>query len=98
MFYLFHNLFYAYEEISLKILCWFFIFYTKVFIVIIWEIICLKVLSYINMSQAVPNGVLTLYHTVTTFNYPEEKQLLKTLWEKEKMLVTIFPQYFLLFP
>ena len=31
--------------------------------------------------------VLTLYHTIQTFN-DLEKEVLKTLWEKEKMLVT----------
>ena len=31
---------------------------------------------------------LTLYHTIPTFNDPQERSLLKTLWEKEKMLVT----------
>ena len=30
---------------------------------------------------------LTLYHTVPTFNNPRGRSLLKTLWEKEKMLV-----------
>ena len=29
-----------------------------------------------------------LYHTVQTFNDPEKRRLLKTLWENEKMLVT----------
>ena len=37
-------------------------------------------------------GFLTLYHTISTFNDLEKKKekesLLKTLWEKEKMLVT----------
>ena len=32
--------------------------------------------------------ILTLYHTMTTSDAPEEKSLLKTLWKKEKMLVT----------
>ena len=31
---------------------------------------------------------LTLYHTITTFNNPHMRSLLKPLWEKEKMLVT----------
>ena len=31
---------------------------------------------------------LTLYYTITTFNDPHTGSLLKTLWEKEKMLVT----------
>ena len=31
---------------------------------------------------------LTLHHTITTFNDPDREALLKTLWEKEKMLVT----------
>ena len=31
---------------------------------------------------------LSLYHTVLTFNDLETRNLLKTLWEKEKMLVT----------
>ena len=31
---------------------------------------------------------LTLYHTIQTFNNPEKRNLLKRLWEKEKMLVT----------
>ena len=30
----------------------------------------------------------TLYHTILNFNNAKEKNLLKTLWEKEKMLVT----------
>ena len=33
-------------------------------------------------------GSLTLYHTILTFNNLETRSLLKTLWEKEKMLVT----------
>ena len=33
------------------------------------------------------NG-LTLYHTIPTFNDFETGRLLKTLWEKEKMMVT----------
>ena len=33
-------------------------------------------------------NVLTLYHTIPTFNDPDKRSLLKTLWEKEKMLVT----------
>ena len=32
--------------------------------------------------------MLTLYHTMTTFDTLKEKALLKTLWEKKKMLVT----------
>ena len=32
------------------------------------------------------NG-LTHYHTILTFNAPEKQAFLKTLWEKEKMLV-----------
>ena len=31
---------------------------------------------------------LTLYHIIPTFNETEESSILKTLWEKEKMLVT----------
>ena len=31
---------------------------------------------------------LTLYHTILTFNDPQERILLKTMWKKEKMLVT----------
>ena len=31
---------------------------------------------------------LTLYHTIPIFNDPEIESFLKTLWEKEKMLVT----------
>ena len=31
---------------------------------------------------------LTLHHTILTFKDPEGRSLLKTLWEKEKMLVT----------
>ena len=31
---------------------------------------------------------LTPYHTIPTFNDPEKESLFKTLWEKEKMLVT----------
>ena len=33
-------------------------------------------------------GRLTLQHTMPTFNDLETRSLLKTLWEKEKMLVT----------
>ena len=33
-------------------------------------------------------GSFTLYHTILTFNDPQQRGLLKTLWEKEKMLVT----------
>ena len=36
------------------------------------------------------NLFLTLYHTIPTFNDREVEDLLKTLWEKEKMLV---PEY-----
>ena len=44
----------------------------------------------------------THYHTIQTLNHPQYEGLLKTLWEKEKMLVTnqhflLFPQCFLLF-
>ena len=31
---------------------------------------------------------LTLYNAIPTFNAPEKKSFLKTLWEKQKMLVT----------
>ena len=31
---------------------------------------------------------LTFFHTIPTIDDPEKRQLLKTLWEKEKMLVT----------
>ena len=31
---------------------------------------------------------LTLHYTVPTFNEPRERGLFKTIWEKEKMLVT----------
>ena len=31
---------------------------------------------------------LTLYHTIPAFKDPKKRKLLKTLWEKEKMLVT----------
>ena len=39
---------------------------------------------------------LTLYHTVPTFNDPEERALLKTLWEKKKWLPAFssFPTMF----
>ena len=30
--------------------------------------------------------MLTLYHTIPTFNDPEEEAWKKTVWEKEKML------------
>ena len=40
------------------------------------------------MTNAVIQAVLTLYYTIPTFNDPLEGSLLKTLWEKEKMLVT----------
>ena len=44
----------------------------------------------------------TLYHKILTFNDPERKSLLKTLWKKEKMLVTsiffFFPTMFSTFP
>ena len=36
---------------------------------------------------------LNLYHTIPTFNDPEEKSLLKTLWEKKKMLVSAFSPF-----
>ena len=32
--------------------------------------------------------MLPEYHTIPTFNDPQTESLLKTLWEKEKMLVT----------
>ena len=62
-----------------------------------------KILSYGNelnmqnsqqhISIALRLGGLTLYYTIPTFNDPEhERGLLKTLWEKEKMLETsVFP-------
>ena len=40
---------------------------------------------------------LTLYHIIKTFNAPDEKSLLKTLWEKEKMLVTSIFSFFHIF-
>ena len=36
------------------------------------------------------NDIIFLYHTIPTFNDLEKQNLLKTLWEKEKMLVTSF--------
>ena len=46
-------------------------------------------------------NALTLSYTILTFNDPEKEALLKTLLEKEKMLVTsifsCFPQCFILF-
>ena len=45
---------------------------------------------------------LTLFHAITTFKDHWKIWLLKTWWEKEKILVTsiflLFPQYFLTFP
>ena len=52
-----------------------------------------------NLRYFVRNGILlvkhkssslplTLYHTILTFNDPEKSCLLKTLWEKVKMLET----------
>ena len=44
-----------------------------------------------NLGQSkilVSGNGLNLYHTNLTFNDPVERSLLKTLWEKEKMLVT----------
>ena len=35
-----------------------------------------------------PQSDLALYHTMLTFNDSEEEGFWKTLWEKEKMLVT----------
>ena len=35
---------------------------------------------------------LTLYHAIPTFNNPLERGLLKTLWEKKKMLIFSFSQ------
>ena len=35
---------------------------------------------------------LTLYHTIPTYNTPPSPGFLKTLWEKEKMLVMLFTQ------
>ena len=43
----------------------------------------LKYFSFRKMSN-----VKALYHTMSTFDGPEKDRLLKTLWEKEKMLVT----------
>ena len=41
------------------------------------------------VSVKAPAGVLTLYYTIPTFNDPEKVAFfLKTLWKKEKMLVT----------
>ena len=46
--------------------------------------------------------LLTLYHTIPIFYDLKEEGFLKTLWEKEKMLVAsiflLFPQCFLPFP
>ena len=41
-----------------------------------------------NVSLLYNKLVLTIYHTIPTFNNPK-RSLLNTLWEKEKMLVTI---------
>ena len=56
--------------------------------------------SWSTMSTLCPKGhwiahsSLTLYKRVPTFNDPWERSLLKTFWEKEKMLVTsIFSFY-----
>ena len=43
--------------------------------------------SSIDLGQGHRSRCLTLYHTMLTFNEPE-KEVLKTSWEKEKMLVT----------
>ena len=51
----------------------------------------------IDMCKAVyptsSNWVLTLYHTIQIFNNPQGRRLWKTLWEKEKMLVTRFSPF-----
>ena len=39
-------------------------------------------------QHGVLEDILSLYHTIPTFNTCENRKLLKTLWEKEKMLVT----------
>ena len=44
--------------------------------------------NYMRFSFSL-NPYLTLYHTIPSFNNPEEKAFGKTLWEKEKMLATI---------
>ena len=41
-----------------------------------------------HVISGLAEGGLTLYHTFKTFNDPEKEAFLKTLWEKEKMLVT----------
>ena len=41
---------------------------------------------YMEVPQILYNS--TLYNTIPTFQHLWKKQLLKTLWEKEKMLVT----------
>ena len=33
--------------------------------------------------------LLTIYHLMTSFDAPEEENILKTYWEKEKMLLII---------
>ena len=38
--------------------------------------------------------ILTLYHTIPTFNDPEEEEFLKTLREKEQMLATSISSFF----
>ena len=40
-------------------------------------------------DQVVSMTVFTLYHTITTFNWPWKRNLLKTLWEKVKILLIL---------
>ena len=56
------------------------------------------------MSQILHNNVhmddntsavtLTLYHIIPSFSDPEKRDLLKTLWKKEKMLVSSIFSFF----
>ena len=42
----------------------------------------------LDKCEMFPGEDLNLYHTIQTFKRPWKRRLLKTLWEKEKMLET----------
>ena len=45
-------------------------------------------ISLVRQNGVLSDNGLRLYHTAQSFNDPDRKTLLKTFWEKEKMVVT----------
>ena len=53
------------------------------------QILLIHLLKIFQFAEVFFYTLLTIYHLMTSFDAPEEENILKTYWEKEKMLLII---------